>query len=146
MKYSKTVILALLTGLLAACGGSGSSNGDESASKTTKNKLIILNQMTPTGYVKDGVALSRIIGSNSVGDIDQEFIFEEPIEFNRSGTVYIPDNKCDVYWDLSPKSNELLNIIPNSGVQFFVGCGQTLSCKAETIVAAGFIFGNLSCQ
>ena len=173
MKINKTVLPILLSVILAACGGSDSSSnkdadnnagdsneavnqnqGDpsdsadntEDNSKVTNNKLVILNQMTPTGLVKDGVVLTSIIGSNSVGDVDQEFLFEEPINYNESGVVYIPDDKCDVFWDLTPTSSDLPDMWPNSGVSFFVGCGDTLTCEATAPEFVGVTFGDLTCE
>jgi hypothetical protein len=154
MKTGEKLLILALSGVIAACGGGGNSGADTNSADPadmvtgpeTGTKLVILNRMTPSGKIIDAVVMSSVQGSNSVGDVDQVFTFEEAVEYNGSGIVYIPDDKCDLYWDLSPTSSELESLIANSVENVFVGCGATVTCTATIKDVAGFDFGNLDCE
>ena len=173
MEIKKTLLTITLTSLLAACGSSSSSNNDaddnsgdssevvdqnqgdpsdsadttEDDSKVTNNKLVILNQMKTGLTTSSGVRMDSLLGNNSIGDIEQSFVFEEPVEFGGSVVVYIPDNQCDVYWDLTPTASEVQDTWGNTGENLFVGCGQTLTCESQIFEFFTDIYtGYLDCE
>lgn len=118
--------------LLYGCGGGGGGGGGDDGGDpaTTNNKLVVLNHMTPTGYVRDGVETYGLKGPSSRDTDDAFFDFARPLPYGESETVYLGDDQCDLYWDLTPMAADSLNLIPNIGKPFFVPCGKTLACTA----------------
>jgi len=114
---------------LAGCGSGGDSGGG-GGSTVTANKIVVLNNMTPTGYVAGGVPVSGVQGTSSKSTTNTVFNFTQPIAYGASETVYLDNDKCDIYWDLTPIGPTNLNLTPNSGVKTFVPCGKTLPCTA----------------
>jgi len=117
-----------LTLFLTACGGGSSTSTPTTVSNITNNKLVVLNNMTPTGYVKDGVDMLGMKGANSTTTQQTEFLFPTALPYGQSTIIYLSDSQCDKYWDLNPIAASTLNLSPNTGVGTFMPCGKTVTC------------------
>jgi hypothetical protein len=121
----------MVAGMLTACGGGGGgSDGGSGGPTVTTNKIVVLNNLTPTGYVVNGVPCTGIQGTSSKNTTNTVFNFTQPIAYGASETIYLDNDKCDIYWDLTPTGAANLNLVPNSGAKTFVPCGKTLPCTA----------------
>lgn len=156
MFKSLKILLALATLItLAACGGGGGGNQNDLSlnadpGQTPSNtNLTVLNYMSTSNYVKDGVGAVGLIGTNSsTGTTVTRFPFATLLAPQASVNVYMSSSQCDVYWDLTPIVDPAtkLTLIPNSGKKLFVPCGKTLACTATIKYFGSIGFADLSCS
>lgn len=132
---SKIVIVLVFMNIVIGCGGSDGSSEPGA-------KITILNYMSTSVRVIDGVNMARVEGSNSIGDVDIVFNFTPPIAPQNSATINIPKDKCDIYWSLYPMSGEIV-MMKNPGRQIWVPCNKTVRCTARIQNVFGVAFGNL---
>ena len=158
-RSTSVVCLTALVTAIAACGGGGGGGDDapqvEAApgQTPTSTKVIVLNNMTPTGFNRDGVEALSLKGKSSASGSEIDFPFATPVKPQASAIVYMNSSQCDVYWDLFPTAAASLKLLPNTGKQIFVPCGKTLSCIAtivsvdSTSIGLGVVkFGDLKCS
>ena len=124
----------------------------------TQHKIVVRNLMSPTGYVEVGLfapSLSVVDGAGMMGLEDstkvppEEFLFPETIPFQESGTIYLTDEQCDSYIDLTPvldPAAEITLAMPNTGSPIFFPCNEVKTCDAELLKLDEGYFLDLNCD
>lgn len=138
--------LMLISSILLMSCSSGGDDSTPSAAPTgptaTTATIVVLNNMTPTGLVKDGVTMDAIYGDSSAGHLDETYLLDPPIPYGQSGTITLTEGQCDIFWDLAPFSKEV-GTVGNTGVSTFFPCNQTQNCTAVIIDVIGIKFADL---
>lgn len=125
---------------------------------STQHKIVVRNLISTTSYVEVGLfkpSLSVVDGVGMIGLEDstevphKEFLFPETIPFQESGIIYLTDEQCDSYIDLTPILDPAAGItpkIPNTGSHIFFPCNEVTTCDAELLKLDEGYFLDLNCD
>ena len=124
----------------------------------TQHKIVVRNLMSTTGYVEVGLfapSLSVVDGVGMVALEDstevphEEFLFPETIPFQESGIIYLTDEQCDSFIDLTPVLDPTAGItpkIPNTGSPIFFPCNEVGTCDAKLLKVDDSYVLDLNCE